>query len=453
MAISEYYEINGAQRWMLDELKSFVNPNDYIVEFAASYNGEFDLDRLKQALISIIHFNPCLVTSFDKKSGEWQQKYTDINIDALFSYHDLSDIPKDDINSEIYAKCGQIRESFNVEKDGLTRVSVFKTEKDRSLIYFVIHHLIADYKSIKRFASDVVKYYLHGKESIPDTYRRYGPEYLKNYLGELQNRFEEQNLKIASDYWLTKGDRSRGHLSNSKLYAEKSLTDEMIKKADVDDFSVHYEYLNDIETINFIKKYRKNLYEAVISAVVIGLSQSLDLNYLEVDYVSDQRINIKNKNLSVNDGIIGSFSEPAVLSFDLENYEREHLKPTDLIQIINNTPDQGKSFNSMLYHYVTEEQRELLLSHHCTNNVQINFTGVMGMLNLGEGFEYLPEFWSVEPTLISVVSPDMRYFLRTGLAIKESKLEIELAYWQGLFDEKTILKLGRNIKAQMQDIT
>jgi NRPS condensation-like uncharacterized protein len=122
---------------------------------------QFEMTKLAEALHTVIHNHPALLTTFDfNDDGDIIQKYTP-EIEKDIYVEKLSEFEFDSIKDTLV-------QPFKIIGGCLYRCRVFETEK-HGYIFFDVHHTLFDGTSLKVFMGNIGKVYA-GMLPDPDYY-------------------------------------------------------------------------------------------------------------------------------------------------------------------------------------------------------------------------------------------------------------------------------------------
>ncbi len=186
-----YYQASSAQKrmYMLQNIES--NGTMYNMPFAIEFKGEIDKEKIEKAIIKIIDKHESLRTSFDTIDGEIVQrinKEIEFKIDCLESSNEFIE---DEVNKFI--------KSFDLNKAPLLRTALIKTEEDKHIMVFDMHHIISDGISMGILVNEFTEAY-NGND-IGALKLQY-----KDYSEWQNNTSKSEAMKKQEEYWLKKYD-------------------------------------------------------------------------------------------------------------------------------------------------------------------------------------------------------------------------------------------------------
>ncbi|HKX32887.1 MAG TPA: amino acid adenylation domain-containing protein [Blastocatellia bacterium] len=190
------YELSHAQQrlWLLHRTRGEVA---YNMPQAYLYEGELDLNALRQALISLTERHEALRTAFVSVDGEPRQKIDD-HVEPALAEIDLSAEP----DTEQAARRIAEREAvspFDLERAPLLRLTILRLNDRRYVFLLTLHHIVGDGWSLQILHREVLALYEAFRRGLPDP------------LPPLRIQYKDfaawQNAKDFStdeEYWLRK---------------------------------------------------------------------------------------------------------------------------------------------------------------------------------------------------------------------------------------------------------
>lgn len=206
--------------WLIDHFDpgnvAYNIPEAFLVEQA------IDIAALQGAVNGLLERHETLRTSFYEENGDlFQLISADTSVPVGFS--DLSDIPelgRDQALHESIRK--EARRAFDLSRAPLIRFHLFRLSENRNVIFFNIHHIIADQRSLAILRNELTLLY-HASSSnevirLPDLL----VQYADYSLWSAENLRSEKNAKQL-DYWKRKlsGAQPFLELGFSRPYPEK----------------------------------------------------------------------------------------------------------------------------------------------------------------------------------------------------------------------------------------
>ncbi|SHL03955.1 non-ribosomal peptide synthetase [Flavobacterium chilense] len=198
------YAISDAQRrlWILSQFGDASLA--YNMSSVMELDEIQDLESFKKAIYATVERHEILRTVFCLNENDLvNQKIVSLNeINFSINEEDFSfDNNAKDLVSA-YIKNDRLT-PFNLENGPLLRTSIIKTDSNKYIFYYNMHHIISDGWSmniIKRDILDYYQFYAHGKEiSLPELRIQY-----KDYAAWQLQQFSEESFIKAKEYWLNK---------------------------------------------------------------------------------------------------------------------------------------------------------------------------------------------------------------------------------------------------------
>ncbi|GAA5818841.1 MAG: non-ribosomal peptide synthetase partial [Methanobrevibacter sp. CfCl-M3] len=244
--IHEIYPLTSQQSFLyrIQQTMGIYNGVCFYVEF----NNEFDIDKLKEALLKTIEINSYIKTSFTEIKGEVYQKRND-SIDIPISIYNKQ------VNEDIIK---EFDKPFNIFEDVLCRFNLYCHENEIILL-MGLHHLIFDMMSIHIFLDDLFEIYKNNTDVIKEF------DYFDYSLDILENN----NLL---------------NVSNSDY--EKELSFNVSDKiSDINLSKYQYLILNSKDYINFCKMHNILLSDLILASIALSLNKLLKIEDLLILYV------------------------------------------------------------------------------------------------------------------------------------------------------------------------
>ena len=186
----EYYPLSSAQKRIF--LINQVNPSNtgYNLPVAFQIQGNIDIVRLKEVFRKLISRHEVLRTSFAFINGEPVQIVND-NFDFNLQYLKVND------DGELYEVVNSLIKPFDLMKPPLIRVCLIRSAEDKYILYYEMHHIIADGVSFALLINEFKQ--LYGLGNLPDLSIQY-----KDYSVWQNNLLETEGMKKQEKYWMDK---------------------------------------------------------------------------------------------------------------------------------------------------------------------------------------------------------------------------------------------------------
>ncbi len=190
-AKKDFYPLSSAQSRMYALYLLDKSNVAYNLPSATIIKGRLDRKRLEKALEKLILRHESLRTSFEIREDRPVQ-IIHPNAEAKIAYSEKAVLSNEEINQLIYA----FIKPFDLERAPLFRAELVKTEEDRYLLLFDVHHIIADGTSVEIITRDFNELYF--SELTP-------PEIQYRDFAVWQNDFlKSEEIKEQRDFWLSR---------------------------------------------------------------------------------------------------------------------------------------------------------------------------------------------------------------------------------------------------------
>ncbi|ASW74386.2 hypothetical protein IQ37_04790 [Chryseobacterium piperi] len=196
-----YYRMSNAQMrlWIQCQIES--NPEKYNLFMVQELIGDFDIVYFKNALSKVIQRHESLRTIFPIIDGEPMQQIISSNefpsVLETISYSD-NDYQYEDLIMQI--KKDNLY-TFDVQKEPLLRIRLYRIDEKKSLLSINIHHIIADGWSLNIFFKDLKYFYsceLNAEESQESPLLIHYKDFSEWQFTELN----EDRLERLEKFWM-----------------------------------------------------------------------------------------------------------------------------------------------------------------------------------------------------------------------------------------------------------
>jgi amino acid adenylation domain-containing protein/thioester reductase-like protein len=151
------YPVSSAQKRMLITHAMEGANTSYNIFGAYDIKGSLDVAKLEAAVNQVVARHETLRTSFELEKGmPVQRVHQAVKINLI-----AQDIPKENITAEL---AGFIR-PFDLSRAPLFRVGLFRYERQRYVMIYEMHHIIADGSSMGIFRNEMMR--LYNGEKLP----------------------------------------------------------------------------------------------------------------------------------------------------------------------------------------------------------------------------------------------------------------------------------------------
>ena len=147
--------------WLLQQLAP--SSPVYIISGAARITGDLDITVLRHSFQSLVDRHPCLRTTFSPRHGEPAQLVNDRMKVSLLE-EDAADCSNEDFEKRL---ADFVHLPFDLERDSLLRVGVFRRSAGEHIVALAAHHLVMDFWSFAILIRELQAFYTAIKESKP----------------------------------------------------------------------------------------------------------------------------------------------------------------------------------------------------------------------------------------------------------------------------------------------
>ena len=206
--------------WLIDHF----DPGHVGYNIPAGFLVDLPIDRaaLQSAVDKLLTRHEILRTSFYEEEGELFQAITS-SVPAPLEFTDLSDLPVNDQERSLRALISaEAQKSFNLSQAPLVRFHLFRLAERRNAIFFCIHHIIADRKSLTILCDELNLLYQaeisNQAASLPPLPIQYA-----DYAIWMNQHLADEVMKRQFQYWKEKLAALPAYLelSNGRPYPEK----------------------------------------------------------------------------------------------------------------------------------------------------------------------------------------------------------------------------------------
>lgn len=186
-AFQEYYPLSSAQKrlYILNQLEG--NHTTYHITLTQILTGRIDRKRLATAFEILVERHEVFRTSFEIHADEPVQR---IHQKVNFKVEYREAVPE-----KLDETIGNLMIAFDFKTAPLFRVTLVKLEKERHLLIFDLHHIIADAVSLEIILQELVALYCG--QLLPELSLQY-----KDYAVWQQEPLTKESLQKQEKYWL-----------------------------------------------------------------------------------------------------------------------------------------------------------------------------------------------------------------------------------------------------------
>ncbi|MCG8320481.1 MAG: SDR family NAD(P)-dependent oxidoreductase [Cytophagales bacterium] len=323
----DYYSISHPQKrlWLINQHSP--NNNNYNMPIAFTLHGEFDSEIFVQCLARIIKRHESLRTNFIEIDGIPKQKINNFNSDAVRpKYIDLrNENTSEERINELVLQEGSV--ILDLAKDSLFKTTLIQINDSKTLIIFLMHHIISDGWSVKVLLSEL--------EFLYKSY--WNNEHLE--LNNMAVQYKDfvlwqKKLIIEKDevYWLDKlsGNLPRVKLppdfisqssiqrrgANQKIHVDKDLTKGL--KAFAKDQNVSLSSL--VLTVFFTLLHKLTNQNDILVGVAVANRNHRDIENLIGFFVNTVVLKCHISNHLPFEEILGNVFRNMIEALDHQNY-------------------------------------------------------------------------------------------------------------------------------------
>ncbi|MEQ8477435.1 MAG: condensation domain-containing protein, partial [Fulvivirga sp.] len=183
----EYYDLSSAQKrlYFLHEFNSETLA--YNVPIAIRIKGELDLDKLTEAIRSLVDRHEILRTRFDMFNGLPKQIISE-SIEIPIEIVNIDEAQVEEMVESFY-------QSFDLKNGPLIRVKIGEVSSVEHVMLVDMHHIIADATSLEVFKRDLMHFY--SNEPLPELIVQY-----KDVVEWQQSDVQQELLENQKDFWI-----------------------------------------------------------------------------------------------------------------------------------------------------------------------------------------------------------------------------------------------------------
>ncbi|MGB7604796.1 MAG: condensation domain-containing protein, partial [Lutisporaceae bacterium] len=183
----EYYPISSAQKrlFILNRIES--ESTNYNLPTVMVVEGELQQEHFENTFKELIKRHESLRTSFDFIEGEPVQIVHE-EIDFKVDYREARE-------EEVEAELKQLIRPFELNNAPLLRVSVIKTESDKYILTFDMHHIISDGVSMVVLVQEFIE--LYKGQALPELRIQY-----KDFALWQNDLLKSEAINKQKEYWL-----------------------------------------------------------------------------------------------------------------------------------------------------------------------------------------------------------------------------------------------------------
>jgi hypothetical protein len=181
------------------------DPGNVTYNIAEAFLVETEVDRvaIQKSINQLLVRHPILRTGFYEEDGDLFQSISE-EAEADVEFIDLSVFPEQERDQRLRDMISeQARRPFDLKRPPLLRFVLFRLHKQRHALYWCIHHIVADRKSLDVLLEELIALYqaATGSEpaSLPDNSLQYA-----DYAFWLAKRMNSDAIEKQIRYWKRK---------------------------------------------------------------------------------------------------------------------------------------------------------------------------------------------------------------------------------------------------------
>jgi amino acid adenylation domain-containing protein len=202
----ELFERNGTaplsftqqQFWLLDQ--AGLNPSVYNVRTAVKIAGALQVERLRQALQTVVARHEVLRTKVSVQDGSPVQIIAP-SLPVALPVSDISTLSMSERETAIdRALATEAAEPFDLSKGPLIRARVLKMSTDEHVLLLTIHHIVCDGWSVGVLLRELTAFYQTSNNEQPGVLPRLPIQYADFAMWQ-RNWLRDETLEQQLSYW------------------------------------------------------------------------------------------------------------------------------------------------------------------------------------------------------------------------------------------------------------
>ena len=197
--VEKIYKLTPVQEGMLYHKLLDEDSTEYIIQSIFQYNGELNIDMVKQSLVLLSLKHEVLRTAFiiTKAGNPWQTILRDRQIELNIKR------ANDGMEIELLKRADLLR-GFDLKNDSLLRVSIICKKDEDNIILWTMHHIIADGWCLSLLIGYFLEYYRELLNGEDYNTLRSEVEKEKANMGSYQDYIhilEGRDKEVGLQYW------------------------------------------------------------------------------------------------------------------------------------------------------------------------------------------------------------------------------------------------------------
>lgn len=206
----EYYPLSPAQRRIFIKEQTDDKKTSYNISTSLILNEDIEMHKLKHAIERLVTRHEIMLATFGTIDGSPVQYLNSSNASIELLEIDYKSADKE-------TKLKKLKSRFDLKKGPLFRFGVIKVSEVKKILVFVIHHLIADGRSIRLILRDLFSL-LKTDESLPELPIRY-----IDYADWINHLVASEKKVELENYWLTRMNGFNGQKGLPTDFEKKGI--------------------------------------------------------------------------------------------------------------------------------------------------------------------------------------------------------------------------------------
>lgn len=199
-ALQDSYPLSSSQRrmWVMSQFEE--SSIAYHMSSAYEFEGDLDVDALRQCLVALITRHEILRTLFrESEDGVLAQFILSPEASGFgLAVHDLRSAGKDELHD---LEESLLSDPFDLASGPLLRAALYRVSDQKWIFSYVMHHIISDGWSMGVLLRELLTRYNSCKEGAMVTLPPLSIQY-KDYACWQQQQLEGESLMVHRSYWL-----------------------------------------------------------------------------------------------------------------------------------------------------------------------------------------------------------------------------------------------------------
>ncbi len=355
-------------------------------------------------------------------------------IQQTIEVHDFSELDMEAYTQTVERMCGEAQVQFDLSDGPVCRFIYFKAANNQQArIFMVAHHLIVDGVSWRILVQDLeqaINAYKKGQAIIlsgkTSSYQAWG--------AALHTLAGSEQLDAQKQYWYEKLEK----LTN---------TDVLVQPQEWDNIQFTLDKTQTIQLLGQCQtKYKTNVNELLLSALLIAYQQTMDQAILRIDMETHGRVEELFEHLDVTD-TVGWFTNlyPLILESQETDVEKtvKHVK-----QALYQVPMSGLGFG--VIKYLQQDSRLRQLDERSAQQaIVFNY---LGKLDANSGQQGLLSLADESRGAESAKEELAQHNLMINGQTQNDCLSFDLTFAANIFDKAQIAALSKAFKAELERI-